>query len=268
MITFSFPPWNLLQNLSPPLGKGTPAPSLQGPPECSQQSIQSTRGFRKEPLSFSAFLRFLTSREPFPGRKAFQCGASQAMKVKLTRHLQAGVPTERSGWKKTHKVQLCKKPWQELVGDTRPWSLRKRRGVQRKASEYSHADVAWEKKKTAQTGLKECVGQAMTEGRGGGNTDVWARDGRFWTWARRKGQGARIPGEGRGREGLDAGSPVIGGGTARSSLETKDCNPPPQHGGRKSPSRAGVFNGKTKAPILAEGDSGRWREEGSREERD
>lgn len=29
------------------------------------------------------------------------------------------------------------------------------------------------KKKTpAQTGLKECVGQAMTEGCGGGNTDV------------------------------------------------------------------------------------------------
>ena len=154
MITFSFPPWNLLQNLSPPLGKGTPAPSLQGPPECSQQSIQSTRGFRKEPLSFSAFLRFLTSREPFPGRKAFQCGASQAMKVKLTCHLQAGVPTERSGWKKTHKVQLCKKPWQELVGDTRPWSLRKRRGVQRKASEYSHADVAWEKKKNSTNRVK------------------------------------------------------------------------------------------------------------------
>lgn len=55
---------------------------------------------------------------------------------------------------------------------------------------------------------------------------------------------------------------MVGGSASihPSSLETAQ--------GQEDPSRAGVLDGKRKAPILADGDSGRWREEGLREERD
>lgn len=67
---------------------------------------------------------------------------------------------------------------------------------------------------------------------------------------------------GRGEEGGSRRWLSSGGALSihPSSLE--------QRRGAGRPSSAGVLDGKRKAPILADGDSGRWREEGLREERD
>lgn len=207
------------QGDSSSISAGSPWPLIAIGPEHTQ--VQERASFFLSFPSNSHFSRAVLRKKGIPA----QCFSSH--KSKAHPPPSGRGPDREERLEKNSQSPVVQKPWQELVGgESRPRRLGRRRGRER----HRNPHVPWgqtllERNKPAQTGLKECVGPAMTEGHEGGNTGVWARAGRFWTWARRKRQGAHMPGERRGKAGGSRCWLSNGGGV---------CHPPPtQHGKRR-----------------------------------